>query len=191
MKELTIEQKAQRYDEAIKKAQAKIEEAKVFDYDDEQTAHTIRLTTTDIFPELKESEDEIIIKALKSGFKMLEREYNLKGLGGIKFEKILAWLEKQGEKGTKGNEREFPNSEQKPAWSEEDDAVLDALIRHLEGEDIHVSPHLAVKCLKSLKDRYTWKPSERQKEALLWCVVHLGGADKQTLGELLEALNKL
>ena len=47
------------YEEAIKRAQAKMEEAKVFDYDDEQTSYTIRLTTTDIFPELKESEDEL------------------------------------------------------------------------------------------------------------------------------------
>ena len=43
--------------------------------------------------------------------------------------------------------------EQKPAWSEEDKAVLDALIRRLEGEDVYVSPHLAAECLKSLKDR--------------------------------------
>ena len=54
-----------------------------------------------IVPELKESEGDIIIKALKSGFKLIEREYNLKGLGGIKFEKILAWAEKQGETFTK------------------------------------------------------------------------------------------
>ena len=36
----------------------------------------------------------------------------------------------------------------------------------LEGEDIHVSPHLTVKCLKSLKDRFTWKPSDEQMEVL-------------------------
>ena len=43
-------------------------------------------------------------------------------------------------------------------WSEEDEAVLDALIRRLKGEDIHVSPHLAVECLKSLKDRVQHQP---------------------------------
>ena len=36
---------------------------------------------------------------------------------------------------------------------DEDIAVLDALIRRLEGEDVYVSPHLAAECLKSLKDR--------------------------------------
>ncbi len=59
--------------------------------------------------------------------------------------------------------------EQKP-WSEEGEAVLDALIRKLEGEDIYVSPYLAVECLKSIKDRVqhqsTWKPSEEQMHTL-------------------------
>ena len=36
---------------------------------------------------------------------------------------------------------------------EKNEAILDALIRRLEGEDVYVSPHLAVECLKSLKDR--------------------------------------
>jgi hypothetical protein len=44
-------------------------------------------------------------------------------------------------------------NEQNPSWSDEDNAVLDALIRRLEGEDVYISPHLAVKCLKSLKDK--------------------------------------
>ena len=100
MKELTIEQKAQRYDEAIKKAQAKIEEAKVFDYDDEQTAHTIRLTTTDIFPELKESEDEKIRKEIYDYLKFLN-DTNIKDYhprGDYSIVDMLAWLEKQGER---------------------------------------------------------------------------------------------
>lgn len=50
-----------------------------------------------IFPELKKSEDEIVISALKSGIKFLESEYKIEGLGGLYFKKILAWLEKQGE----------------------------------------------------------------------------------------------
>ena len=61
--------------------------------------------------------------------------------------------------------------EQNLAWSDEDEAVLDALIRTLEGEeDIFVAPYLAVKCLKSLKDRVqqqsTWKPSDEQIKTL-------------------------
>ena len=38
-------------------------------------------------------------------------------------------------------------------WRAEEEAVLDALIRRLKGEDIYVSPHLAVECLESLKGR--------------------------------------
>ena len=43
--------------------------------------------------------------------------------------------------------------EPKQGWRAEDEAVLDALIRRLKGEDIYVSPHLAVECLESLKGR--------------------------------------
>lgn len=57
--------------------------------------------------------------------------------------------------------------QQKQEWSEGDKAVLDALIRKLEGEDIYVSPYLAVECLKSLKYRvqtYSQKPVEWSEE---------------------------
>lgn len=60
-------------------------------------------------------------------------------------------------------------NEQNPAWSDEDNAVLDALIRRLEGEDVYISPHLAVECLKSLKDRVQpqlkqeWSVEDRSK----------------------------
>ena len=88
---------------------------------------------------------------------------------------------------------------QKPAWSEEDENILNAITYTVKNSGynncIGVSNEMMITFIKSLKDRVQpqkqWKPSERQKEALLWCVVHLGGADKQTLGELLEELNKL
>jgi len=79
---------------------------------------------------------------------------------------------------------------QKQEWSEEDEAVLDALTRRLEGEDIHVSTHLAVKCLKSLKERYTWKPSDWQKEALN-DVISSRDIRYDVLSELWKDLNKL
>ena len=50
--------------------------------------------------------------------------------------------------------------EQKPSWSDEDNAVLDALIRRLQGEDVYISPHLAAECLKSLKDRVQPQPKQ-------------------------------
>jgi len=102
--------------------------------------------------------------------------YNQFGKADI--DKNIAWLEKQ---------------EQKPAWSEEDGKNLEKAIWYVEkgGKLIFAKTDKLVSWLKSLRPKSQWKPSERQKEALLWCVVHLGGADKQALGELLEELNKL
>lgn len=48
-----------------------------------------------IFPELKESVDERIRKALKQGF--FEYGNSFTTFGGIQVGDILAWLEKQGE----------------------------------------------------------------------------------------------
>jgi hypothetical protein len=50
--------------------------------------------------------------------------------------------------------------EQKSSWSDEDNAVLDALIRRLQGEDVYISPHLAAECLQSLKDRVQPQPKQ-------------------------------
>jgi hypothetical protein len=50
--------------------------------------------------------------------------------------------------------------EQKSSWSDEDNAVLDALIRRLQGENVYISPHLAAECLKSLKGRVQPQPQQ-------------------------------
>lgn len=83
MKELTIEQKAQRYDEAIRKAKDMLSYKEVRQEDMEY-----------LFPELKESEDERIRKRLCAvvndiGENVL-RPYLLTK------DKVLAWLNKQG-----------------------------------------------------------------------------------------------
>jgi hypothetical protein len=98
------------------------------------------------FPELKESEDEKILRVLKEGFEI----YN-KGewYGGITNEQILAWLEKQGE--------------QKPAWSKEDEDYYDAIIAKLEvtQEDAALTDN-QMNFLKFLKDRV--KPKQEWSE---------------------------
>lgn len=173
MKELSIKEKAERYDEAIKVAQRFYN----------NSAAITKKRLEDIFPELKDSEDEKIRKEMifyfteeipqcsiqehsdkmrefiswlkrqevertklelkagnsyfcyKSRWERADSETFKKGLiykcnkDGvldnfviknpeqhfieIKDERI-SWLEKQGEKGTKGNMREIPFSEQKP-----------------------------------------------------------------------------
>ena len=61
--------------------------------------------------------------------------------------------------------------EQSPAWSEEDERILKEMLtifslEKFEGYNIGENNEDALRFFKSLKDRYTWKPSEEQIEAL-------------------------
>ena len=81
MKELSIEQKAQRYDEAYKKV-------------------AMRFGTNvadEIFPELAESEDERIRKTLLKMFNHYVKNNIELTEYGLDKNKVLAWLEKQGQ----------------------------------------------------------------------------------------------
>ena len=90
MKELSIEEKAKRYDEAIERAKSKIKNDK---------DHVLyESDVIDIFPELYESEDEEIRKWIIDDIRynmnnepLNNSEYKKKA------EKAIAWLEKQGE----------------------------------------------------------------------------------------------
>ena len=92
MKELSIEEKAKAYDEAIEKAKELHSKFKGI---------TARNVVEEIFPELKESEDEKIRKALIKAIKM--KAFPTSTCGGELFicgqssDKCIAWLEKQGE----------------------------------------------------------------------------------------------
>ena len=82
MKELSIEEKAKRYDE-LKVTAQELEHDGCFD----------KITLFDLFPELEESEDEKIRK------KLIEAVKGDMVVGGTKDKQLaLAWLEKQGEK---------------------------------------------------------------------------------------------
>ena len=72
-----------------------------------------------LFPELKESEDERIRKELIKLLRNLFNNYSY-FIKDPFYTECIAWLEKQGE--------------QKPAWSEEDERILDALITSLNNE---------------------------------------------------------
>lgn len=93
MEELTIEQKARRYDEAIKRAKSKIKKDKDHVlYEDD---------IIDIFPELAESEDEKVRRELLLDIpKVFPHD---------KAFRYIAWLEKQGDKvsAIEGFETEF------------------------------------------------------------------------------------
>ena len=85
MKELSIEEKARRYDEAIEKAKYYYGEGKTLEYASDITSY--------IFPELKESEDERIKKSLLDYLHTLPNHFSHNGSLVIDW---IAWLEKQG-----------------------------------------------------------------------------------------------
>lgn len=68
MDKLTTEQKAKRYDEVIEKLRSLHD-----DYDTVSTLIDIKEELENIFPELKESEDEKIRKALIDGFTVMKK----------------------------------------------------------------------------------------------------------------------
>lgn len=108
MKELSIEEKAKRYDEALEKSKILYEQG------------TITESLCYVFPELKESEDEKIRKDLINFFEQAE-ERGVVRMSIHKVEGYLHWLEKQGE--------------QNNAWSEEDEKMLNQIISIIENAD--------------------------------------------------------
>lgn len=86
MKELSIKQKAERYDEISK-------EVKDF-FDGKQKMYSdVEQTLNYLFPELKESEDERIRKAIMEFFELQDDNTTY---SFIPKKDIIAWLEKQG-----------------------------------------------------------------------------------------------
>ena len=81
---MTTEEKVKAYDEAIRKA------AILYKASEPMSACNVIIET--IFPELKESEDERIRKAL------IRFHKSTIDIDGIKGADVIAWLEKQGEK---------------------------------------------------------------------------------------------
>lgn len=119
---------------------------------------------------LNEDEDERIRKALKEYFINSFQNNGVAAICGVHIKDILAWLERQCEKGINGNDREIPFSEQilansaktcKDAWSEEDERIYNLLYEEYknlayyshsrnQARDI---PGEVLGWLKSLKER--------------------------------------
>lgn len=92
---MTQEQKAKAYDKAIKVATA------LYKASEPMSGCNVIIET--IFPELKESEDEKIRKALIRYF-TLSDEHAYNEACGVSYRDIVAWLEKQGEQKPTDNE---------------------------------------------------------------------------------------
>jgi hypothetical protein len=102
-----------------------------------------------IFPELKESEDEKMLREIKRYIK--EQGNKPTGLpnGTVAVADMLAWLEKQGE--------------QKSVWSEEDEAKLKSILFHIED----VENKDVIDWLKHLKDRVQPQRESGERNKLL------------------------
>lgn len=166
MKDLSIEEKARRYDESIERAKQLSKELTVDDIVEQ------------IFPELVKSKDEKIrIKLIEFfvGY-TTDKEW----WGSITEKDILAWLEKQ--------------CEQKPAeWSKKDEQISNAIIKRLSSSDaLSVSLQSAISWVENVKDRVQpqWKPSEEQLTQLYYASTGISYS-RATLISLLEQLRKL
>lgn len=226
MKELSIEEKAKRFDEALERAKNFIENG------DERE----RTIAESIFAGLmEESEGEEIRKAL---IKYYSFDGGSHALDNITPKQIIAWLEKQGEKTfdkivekartekqrvlltetdgsanidwdcrslddvkillkcglefirtIEANKQILTNNrfggcpfrvptrydkgvkqgEQKPTWSEEDSDMVDDIVKSLKKYQLQMPNYrveLQMRWLKSLKERYTWKPSDEQMKCI-------------------------
>ena len=164
---MTQAEKTKAYDKALERAKKELNTCGSQDCD--AARQIFRL-----FPELKESEDGKIKKAL---MKFIEKfPYERLENDGVSVKDALAWLEKQGEQKT---------------WSEEDESLRLRTIGALETCKIG-SPTKCVdeqiNWLKSLKDRIQLQPkqnwSEEDQNALedvREAVVHYWGGDTQDI----------
>ena len=149
----TIEQKAKAYDEAYERAK-KLKET--------CDSNAVVGWMEYIFPELKEIEDEKIRKALINHFRCVAKNGDTVWTN-LDYDKVIAWLEKhrhtdialeneywRGYDDAKMNMEE-KQGEQKPAWSEEDEARFESCIKVLQTSDGYET--INTKWFKSLKDR--------------------------------------
>lgn len=163
---------------------------KIKDYMNSSEVDTLyKSMLNNLFPELAESEDERIRKAIVNIIGDIDGGFQFEKYGILKKD-ALAWLKK----GTNGNEREIPNSD----WSEEDESRIDNLCHFLEEYGNQYYGHLTLQCtiswLKSFKDRRTWKPSDEQMKALDFYIktyVDTEGCYGSEVLELYEQLKKL
>ena len=168
MEELSIEEKAKAYDEAIKKLRDFYR-----DYDTVSHLIDVKEELANLFPELCESEDEKIRKELMeflSGKRIISND-----LEGINIDKTLIWLEKQGNltdedmkealrtEYEKGRADAF--AEMQKEWSEEDEELLNIIIDNVKGYDAYTGGialkfglhENKIKWLKSIKNRVLTK----------------------------------
>lgn len=139
MKELSVKEKAKRYDEAI-------ETARKINSGDGVKAPPDWTTCEVIFPELKESEDEKIRKALINYFRCVAKNGDTVWTN-LDYDKVLAWLEKQ--------------AEQKSAWSKGDEYYYGIIKYILNNECVgKVDKENVINWFNSLKNKVQPQPKQ-------------------------------
>lgn len=88
MKELSIEEKARRYESALEKCRKLYKEAKAKEYTSDIEDYET------IFPELRESEDERIRKAISIYLDWLDGRKDCAPKGEYSIRDMIDWLEK-------------------------------------------------------------------------------------------------
>ena len=215
MKELSIEEKAQRYDEAIERAKSELNspDKRLIEY---------------IFPELKESEDVRIRNFISNELACLRASDEKGTVRYNELTEAIAWLEKQKHEEwslydekilsevftsveidaySEEKKKEIiswlqkyrpymheKRDEQKPAkWSEEDEQYFISILgdigiadKNMNEETYQRKRKWLENKFKSFKERYTWKPSDEQ---ITWLYRAADGASKDS--RMKQILNEL
>ena len=164
MEELTIEEKAKRYDEAIEKLRSLHD-----DYDNVSTLIDIKEELEHIFPELTESDDERVRKEmLEYCHKRMNGEFSSITIHQV--ERWLAWLEKQ-----------------KPVeWSEEDNNRFKNLCDVIDKSDWNAASKEGFKnWLKSFRPR----SNQEIDEQIETIAMHLDNCGDTAMAEILRSCN--
>ena len=143
MKELSIEEKAKRYDEVIERVRKELQACGSVDCDAAKQIFRF-------FPELKESEDEGMVKFIKNQLfnikKTITENYEL----DAKLTKAINWLEKQGEQNL---DTDFSNLR---TWK----YIVDAVWTEKEGIGQYLDSPFTEEVAKKLQKRFGNAPKE-------------------------------
>ena len=151
-----------------------------------ETSSSVRLAT-------KEQRDTLMKAMADAGYTF---DFEKKELKNIEQKPIIEMKSPEESLGISSEEYnkivdECIFGKQKPAWSEEDEVKMNRIVACLENLDVADNDILLkdVDWLKSIKERYTWKPSKEQMNVLYEAT--LEGEPVEALETLLSDLKKL
>lgn len=175
---MTQEQKAKAYDEALERMKSWVRGEHPECFTEAQKAAEF------IFPELKESEDEKIIREITAFFRKAAGGYLDTSTSCKTYSKWLAWLEKKGQQ--KSGVESIKYSHITTANSQFFQWIYDRL-KYVYNEDPNKDYMLSLKERIEEMQKPTWKPSDMELETLRL----IAEKDGTCLKSLYEKLKKL